>query len=65
MALQILFAAFGLLLTVIGGPLALRQIEPTRWYGLRVPATLADEKVWYEANAQLAPREPIGATAGA
>jgi hypothetical protein len=30
MALQILFAALGLLLIVIGGPLALRRIGPNR-----------------------------------
>jgi uncharacterized membrane protein len=53
MALQILFAALGLLLIVIGRPLARRRIGPNRWYGLRVPATLANEKVWYEANAAL------------
>jgi uncharacterized membrane protein len=53
MRLQILFAALGLLLIVIGRPLARRRIGPNRWYGLRVPATFADEKVWYEANAAM------------
>lgn len=24
---------------------------PNRWYGLRLPATFADEQVWYDANA--------------
>jgi MOSC domain-containing protein YiiM len=31
--------------------MARRRIGPNRWYGLRVPATFADEYVWYEANA--------------
>ena len=41
----------GLLLIALGWPLARRRIKPNRWYGLRVPATFADERVWYEANA--------------
>ena len=53
MGLQILFAALGLLRIVIGRPRALRRIGPNRWYGLRVPATFANEKVWYEANAAM------------
>ena len=48
--LEILFAALGILLLVIGWPLARRRVGPNRWYGLRVPATFADEHVWYEAN---------------
>ena len=34
-----------------GVPLAQRRVKPNLWYGLRVPATFADEYVWYEANA--------------
>jgi SdpI/YhfL family protein len=48
---QVLFPAVGLLLAVLGWPLAARLVPLNRWYGLRVPATLADEGVWYEANA--------------
>jgi uncharacterized membrane protein len=48
---EILFAALGLLLVGIGWPLARRRVGPNRWYGLRVPATFADVRVWYEANA--------------
>jgi len=33
-------------------PLIWRKVPPNHWYGLRVPATLADERVWYEANAR-------------
>jgi uncharacterized membrane protein len=46
-----LCAGVGLLLMVIGWPLAARRVGPNRWYGLRVPATFADERVWYDANA--------------
>jgi len=30
----------------------LRRVPPNGIYGLRVPATCADERVWYEANAR-------------
>lgn len=48
---RLLFAGLGLLLVALGWPLATRRVGPNRWYGLRVPATFADEHVWYEANA--------------
>ena len=41
----------GLVLIALGWPMAARRVRPNRWYGLRIPATFADEKVWYEANA--------------
>jgi uncharacterized membrane protein len=49
--LDLLFPAVGLLLALLGWPLATRRIGPNPWYGLRVPATFADREVWYEANA--------------
>ncbi len=51
MPLGLLFAALGFLLVALGWPMATRRVPPNRWYGLRVPATFADEHVWYEANA--------------
>jgi len=51
MRTQIAFAGIGLFSIVGGGPLASRRVRPNRWYGLRIRATLADEHVWYEANA--------------
>ena len=33
-------------------PLIQRRVPPNHWYGLRVPATFSDERVWYEANAR-------------
>ena len=35
----------------LGWPMATRRVRPNRWHGLRMPATFADERVWYEANA--------------
>jgi uncharacterized membrane protein len=46
-----LFVGLGLFLLGLSWPLAFRRIQPNRWYGLRVPATFADQRVWYEANA--------------
>jgi uncharacterized membrane protein len=47
---ELLFPLLGLLLIVLGWPMAARRVRPNRWYGLRVPATFADETVWYDAN---------------
>ena len=51
MSPDVLFPGVGLLLFGLGWPLARRRIRPNRWYGLRLPATFADDRVWYEANA--------------
>jgi uncharacterized membrane protein len=48
---QVLFSSIGVVSILTGIPLAQRRIPRNRWYGLRVPATFADEHVWYEANA--------------
>lgn len=45
------FAGVGLLLILLSIPLLRRRVPPNSWYGLRVAATFADERVWYEANA--------------
>jgi uncharacterized membrane protein len=47
----LLFPVLGLLVLALGWPMAARRVRPNRWYGLRVPATFADETVWYDANA--------------
>ena len=48
----LLFVGIGALLVAMSIPLIRRRIRPNPIYGLRVPATLADADVWYEANAQ-------------
>jgi uncharacterized membrane protein len=50
--LTALTAGVGLLFVAISIPLIRRRIPPNGLYGLRVPATFADEWVWYEANAR-------------
>src|SRR5437868_14383031 len=42
--------ASGLALAAAGLPLMRRRVPPNRWYGVRVPATLADERMWYAVN---------------
>ena len=49
--LTVIFTGVGLLFVVLGLPLVQRRVGPNLLYGLRTPATLADEWVWYEANA--------------
>lgn len=46
-----LFVASGALMVGLGIPLMRRRVRPNGLYGLRVAATLSNEKVWYEANA--------------
>ena len=48
---ELLFPVVGVLLALLGWPLAARRVGPNRWYGLRVPATFADRQVWFDANA--------------
>lgn len=52
MSAPTVFVGVGLLLVALGTPLVRRRIRPNWVYGVRVPATLADEWVWYEANAK-------------
>jgi uncharacterized membrane protein len=49
---MLLFVAVGLLCIGLAIPLIWRRVKPNKTYGLRLPATFADEWVWYEANAR-------------
>ncbi len=42
----------GLVFIGVAIPLIQKRIPPNQFYGLRIPATVADETVWYEANAR-------------
>ncbi len=44
----------GSLFIAISVPLNLKRVPPNKWYGLRIPATLSNETVWYDANAWMA-----------
>jgi hypothetical protein len=50
---MVLFGFVGVLLIALGIPLLRRRVRPNLLYGLRSRETLADEGIWYEANARL------------
>ena len=54
-----------LVLILIAIPLALRKVGPNIVYGYRTRATLADEDVWYEANAYFGVRLIVACLCGA
>ena len=43
--------AIGPALVLLSIPLMLRWVPPNRIYGFRIPATLRNKSVWYDANA--------------
>jgi hypothetical protein len=49
--LLFLYIGFGALLAGISIPLILRKIPPNPIYGFRVPRTLNNPAIWYDANA--------------
>lgn len=49
---KLTFSLIGLFFIGLSIPLLRRRVGPNGWYGLRVPATLQDEEIWYEANAK-------------
>jgi len=49
----VLFVGFGVLLVLLGVPLALRLVRPNLLYGVRLRQTLEDPDVWYGANAYI------------
>lgn len=53
---NLLWLLAGVGLIVAGYPLMTRRVPPNYWYGFRVPKTLRDPYVWYEAN-QVAGRD--------
>lgn len=44
--------AIGPLLLLLSIPLLFRWVPPNRHFGLRIPATLRNTSVWYDANAR-------------
>jgi SdpI/YfhL protein family len=44
----------GPILVLLSVPLMFRWIPPNRFFGLRVPSTLRNKSVWYDANARSA-----------
>ena len=44
----VIFVSVALILIGVATPLVLGRVPPNDLYGLRVPATLEDEEVWFE-----------------
>ncbi len=51
LTMLIMQATSSTLLIGLSIPLIRRMVPPNHWYGFRVPQTLRDPFVWYEANA--------------
>ena len=49
--LLLILYAMGVLLIGISIPLSLRRVKPNIFSGVRLPAAMADESVWYDINA--------------
>ena len=48
--LMFMFVALGLLQVGIAVPLALRRVKRNYIYGVRLPKTLSNDAIWYDAN---------------
>jgi uncharacterized membrane protein len=49
----IIMAAAGLAVSLSAIPLIIGRVPRNRWYGFRLPSTLADDRVWYQANREM------------
>lgn len=49
---QVLAIFIGFAFIALSIPLVRRRVKPNWLYGLQIPATFADDRVWYEANAK-------------
>jgi uncharacterized membrane protein len=50
-SVYVAFPVISAVIILVGLPLATRRVPPNQWYGVRVPATMSDRAIWYEANA--------------
>lgn len=46
----IIYFGVGFLFVGISLPLIKRKVKPNNWYGVRLPQTMNNEKIWYEVN---------------
>ena len=46
----ITFFITGFIFSALAVPLIRRKIKINNWYGIRLPQTMENEKVWYEVN---------------
>jgi uncharacterized membrane protein len=48
--LMVLFVGLGLFQVGISVPLMQRRVKRNPFYGIRLPKTMRDDKIWYDAN---------------
>jgi hypothetical protein len=48
--IMVVYVVGSALMSILAVPLILRRVPPSPLYGFRVPATLRDPRLWYEAN---------------
>src|SRR4051812_5778832 len=61
--MTLLYVVGGLILIGISIPLIQRQIKPNKVYGVRLPKTLANPDLWYDANAYFGMRAIVSGIA--
>lgn len=48
----LIYLVVGVLFITISIPLIMRKVKINNWYGVRLPQTMKNEKIWYEVNKQ-------------
>lgn len=48
----LIYLIVGVLFITISIPLIMRKVKINNWYGVRLPQTMKNEKIWYEVNMQ-------------
>jgi len=51
--ISVVLLVAGVVLMAVALPLVRGRVPPNRFYGVRVPTTLANERAWYSANARV------------
>jgi uncharacterized membrane protein len=46
----IIFFISGIIISALAIPLIRRKIKINSWYGIRIPQTMENEKIWYAVN---------------
>ncbi|MBK8945753.1 MAG: SdpI family protein [Ignavibacteriae bacterium] len=51
MEISFLISGFvGIIMIALSIPLILQKVKINHWYGIRLPETMKDEKIWFETN---------------
>ena len=50
---HIIFFISGIVISGLSIPLIRRKVKVNSWYGIRIPQTMENEKVWYAVNEKM------------